>query len=169
MLSIHRARRSDIEACARIVAGDPLWRRYGLTLSRARRILREAVGPLRRRRDRTELAVATVGRTVVGFVLYQVYGTFHYSGYVRWIAVAPQVRGRGVGKVLMRHAEAQIFRTGPNVFLTVSHFNRRAQTFYRKLGYRNVGAIPNYVMAGVTERLYRKTRGPIGPRGHAEG
>jgi len=70
-------------------------------------------------------------------------------------------RGRGVGRALMRHAEAHIFRTGPNVFLTVSDFNRRAQSFYRTLGYRNVGAIPNYVIPGITELLYRKTIGSI--------
>jgi ribosomal-protein-alanine N-acetyltransferase len=159
---MRRGQRSDIDACARIVVADPLWRRYGLTLPQARRVLRQAMGRQEGRgRNRTELAVATLGGLVVGFVLYQRYGTFHYSGYVRWIAVAPQAQGRGVGRALMHHAEAQIFRTGPNVFLTVSDFNRRAQAFYRTLGYKNVGAIPNYVVPGITERLYRKTRGPI--------
>jgi ribosomal protein S18 acetylase RimI-like enzyme len=76
--------------------------------------------------------------------------------------VAPAARGRGVGERLMRHAEERIFRRGPNVFLTVSDFNRRAQAFYRKLGYTEVGAIRNYVVAGITERLYRRTVGPIG-------
>ena len=66
-----------------------------------------------------------------------------------------------VGTALMRHAEAHIFRTGPNVFLTVSHFNRRAQAFYRARGYRKVGDLPAYVVPGITEVLYRKTRGAI--------
>ena len=162
MLTMRRGQRSDIEACARIVVTDPLWRRYRLTLPRARRVLREAMGRrVGRSRDRAELAVATLDRSVVGFVLYHLHGTFHSSGYVRWIAVATQARGRGVGRALMRHAEAHIFRTGPNVFLTVSDFNRRAQSFYRTLGYRNVGAIPNYVIPGITELLYRKTIGSI--------
>jgi ribosomal protein S18 acetylase RimI-like enzyme len=87
---------------------------------------------------------------------------------VRWIAVALAARGRGVGERLMRHAEDRIFRRGPNVFLTVSDFNRRAQAFYRKLGYTEVGAIRNYVVPGITERLYRKTRGPIAVRGEGE-
>src|SRR3989442_4457173 len=159
---MRRGQRSDIEACARIVVAGPLWRRYRLALPRARHVLREA---MRRRegrsRSRAELAVATLDGSVVGFILYHLHGTFHYSGYVRWIAVATQARGRGVGTALMRHAEAHIFRTGPNVFLTVSDFNRRAQAFYRTLGYRHVRAIPNYVMPGITEILYRKTRGSI--------
>src|SRR5947199_356206 len=32
---------------------------------------------------------------------------------------------------------------------------------YRALGYRKVGDLPHYVVSGMTERLYRKTRGPI--------
>lgn len=102
---------------------------------------------------------------VVGFVWFRTEGTFHHSGYVRWVAVAPQARGSGVGRRLMEYAEARIFRRGPNVFLLVSGFNRRAQAFYRRQGYTRVGAIPDYVVPGITEYLFRKTRGPIaGPR-----
>ncbi len=162
MLTVRQGRRADIEACARIVVADPLWRRYHLTLAAARRVLREGISrQARERRTRAELVVATRGGAVAGFILYHLRGTFHHSGYVRWIAVAPQARGRGIGTALMRHAEAHIFGAGPNVFLTVSHFNRRAQAFYRALGYRKVGDLPHYVVSGITERLYRKTRGPI--------
>jgi len=70
----------------------------------------------------------------------------------------------------MEYAEARIFRRGPNVFLLVSGFNRRAQAFYRRQGYTKVGAIPDYVVPGITEYLFRKTRGPIaGPRGPGPG
>jgi ribosomal protein S18 acetylase RimI-like enzyme len=61
----------------------------------------------------------------------------------------------------MRHAEERIFRRGPNVYLLVSDFNVKAQAFYRKLGYVKVGALRDYVVPGITERVYRKTRGPI--------
>lgn len=162
MVTLRRARHPDVEACARLVVADPLWRRYHLTLPAARRVLREGIARgARRRRSQAELVVATRGGAVVGFILYQLYGTFRYSGYVRWIAVAPHMRGHGVGTALMRHAEVHIFRTGPNVFLTVSHFNRQAQAFYRARGYRKVGDLPAYVMPGITEVLYRKTRGAI--------
>lgn len=62
----------------------------------------------------------------------------------------------------MRHAEERILRKGPNVFLLVSGFNRGAKAFYKRLGYREVGVIPDYIVPGITERLYRKTTGPIG-------
>jgi ribosomal protein S18 acetylase RimI-like enzyme len=165
MLTVRRMRAEDVEACARIVADDPLWRRYGVTPSAARRSFRQALNAARPGRPAPragEVAVAREGRRVVGFVWFRVEGTFHHSGYVRWIAVAPAARGRGVGERLMRHAEARIFRAGPNVFLTVSDFNTRAQAFYRRLGYARVGALTDYVVPGITELLYRKTRGPIG-------
>jgi ribosomal protein S18 acetylase RimI-like enzyme len=164
---IRPLRAGDVEACARLVAGDPLWQRYGLTLRRARRALRQVLAA-RRRGGATALAagdvaVAAVGGVPVGFVWFRREGTFHHSGYVRWLAVAPAARGRGVGTALLRHAEARIFRHGPNVFLTVSAFNRRARAFYRRLGYVRVGALTDYVVPGVTEVLLRKTRGPLQP------
>ncbi|MDR7419311.1 MAG: N-acetyltransferase [Armatimonadota bacterium] len=160
---IRPLRASDVEACARLVAADPLWQRYGLTFARARATIR---GALRRgsdggARSAGQFAVARVDGRVAGFVWFRPEGTFHHSGYIRWIGVAPTAQGQGVGRRLMAYAEAQIFRSGPNVFLLVSDFNRRAQAFYRRQGYTRVGAIPDYVVPGITEYVFRKTRGPI--------
>jgi ribosomal protein S18 acetylase RimI-like enzyme len=160
-------RPEDAESAARIVAGDPLWQRYAVTLPRARRALRHALAQ-GAAAAAGEIAVASREGRPVGFVWYRRDGTFHHSGYVRWIAVAPEARGQGVGERLMRYAEARIFRRAPNVFLMVSDFNRQAQAFYRRLGYTEVGAIPDYVVPGITERLYRKTRGPIARYGGGE-
>jgi ribosomal protein S18 acetylase RimI-like enzyme len=62
----------------------------------------------------------------------------------------------------MAYAERKIFARGPNVFLMVSAFNAGAQAFYKRLGYTEIGAVPNYAIRGITERLFRKTRGPLG-------
>lgn len=177
---VRPARHSDIEACARLVADDPLWRRYGVTLAVARKALQAGVGlrgaqGLRGARGSQgrarqalggdgSLAVATLGGQIVGFIAYHLGGTFYHSGYIRWIAVAPHARGRGVGRRLMRFAEERIFRRGPNVFLMASDFNEKAHAFYRKQGYTEVGSLPDYIVPGITERLYRKTRGPIAAR-----
>ncbi len=162
---IRPLRPADVEPCAEIVGGDPLWRRYGTTTARARQAIRRALRAKRKRkpgRVADELAVAQQGRRVLGFIWFRLEGTFHHSGYVRWIAVSPHARTQGVGRRLMRHAEERILRKGPNVFLLVSGFNRGAKAFYKRLGYREVGVIPDYIVPGITERLYRKTTGPIG-------
>lgn len=167
-VSIRHLREGDLTACARIIATDPLWRRYHITLPRARRTLRQVLAAFRRGRSAAhetgEFAVAHIRGGVVGFIWFRLNGTFHHSGYIRWVGVASRARGRGVGRRLMAYAERKIFKAGPNVFLMVSEFNRPAQAFYRRLGYTEVGAVPNYVVRGITERLYRKTRGPIARR-----
>jgi ribosomal protein S18 acetylase RimI-like enzyme len=168
MVTIRRMRTGDVEACTAIVAGDPLWQRYGLTPPRARRAFRWALAQTQRggaaARAAGEVAVAVEGSRVVGFIWFRLDGTFHHSGYVRWIGVEAQARRMGVGRRLMRYAEERILRSGPNVFLLVSDFNRRAQTFYRRQGYTRIGAIPGYVVPGITEYLFRKTRGPVAAR-----
>jgi ribosomal protein S18 acetylase RimI-like enzyme len=42
------------------------------------------------------------------------------------------------------------------VFLLTSDFNEDAQAFYRRLGYQQVGAIPDYVVPGITELIFYK-------------
>ncbi len=165
---VRRLRAGDVDDCARIVAGDPLWERYGVTLRSARqaigRELRAGRRPGAASREAAELAVAHHGGRLVGFIWFHLRGTFHHSGYVRWIAVAPEAQGRGVGRRLMRYAEQRIFEAGPNVFLMVSDFNEQAQRFYEALGYKVVGKVPDYIVPGIGERVYRKTRGPIAAR-----
>jgi ribosomal protein S18 acetylase RimI-like enzyme len=56
----------------------------------------------------------------------------------------------------MEHAEQELFRTGKDIFLLVSDFNIDAQSFYQRLGYRQVGAIPDYLIPGVAELIYHK-------------
>ncbi len=167
-VTVRRLQAGDVDACARIVAADPLWGRYGVTFRSARQAIGRALGAGRRRggatREAAELAVAHHGGHVAGFIWFYLRGTFYHSGYVRWIAVAPEARGRGVGRRLMQYAEDRIFKAGPNVFLMVSDFNERAQRFYETLGYRLVGKVPDYIVPGIGEHVYRKTRGPIAAR-----
>ena len=64
------------------------------------------------------------------------------------------------GTQLVEFAEQQIFRESPNVFLCVSAFNARARQFYARLGYESIGELKDYVVAGQSEILMRKTIGP---------
>lgn len=173
-IRIRRMRADDVMACARIVAGEPLWQRYGQTLPRARGALRRALAPDGQAPkgrggaaavESGVLAVAREAGKAVGFIWFHRAGTFHHSGYVRWVGVSSEARGRGVGRALMRYAEERIFKAGPNVFLLVADFNTSAQAFYENLDYVCVGAIPDYVVRGVTELIYRKARGPIAAKG----
>jgi ribosomal protein S18 acetylase RimI-like enzyme len=106
-----------------------------------------------------ERYVAYVGETFAGFVILNLQGAF--VGYLQTIAVVPQFRSQGVGAALVRFAEERIFKDFANVFICVSGFNTRAQQFYARLGYETIGELRDYLVAGQSEILLRKTRGPI--------
>lgn len=148
-------RAADVEACAAIMTALPLWQRYGVSAAAARDAFAEALG------GASHVRVAEDDGRVLGFVEYLIRGTFGHSGYVWAVGVAVNAQGRGVGGRLMDAAEAEIFEAGPNVFLLVNGTNTGAQRFYERRGYRRVGTLPDYILPGVTEVLYRKTRGPI--------
>lgn len=156
-MTIRPFRAEDLDACAALLLALPLWRQYHVTPEAARALFLRALG------GELRSQVAEESGRVVGVVVYTLRGTFDHSGYVRAVGVAEDVQGRGVGGRLMDAAEEEIFQAGPNVFLLVTSTNTGAQRFYERRGYRRVGEIPDYVRPGITEVLYRKTRGPIHP------
>lgn len=146
---------ADAETCAKMMQASEPW----ITLGTGFQALLDVM-----RNTARERIVATIGENVAGFVVASMAAPL--SGYIQTICVAADARAQGIGRLLMEHAEARIFRESPNVFLFVSDFNAPAQAFYEKLGYRRVGALPGFLIAGRSELLMRKTRGPI--RGYAK-
>ena len=96
---------------------------------------------------------------LAGFILLNLHGTF--VGYIQTLCIAPDFRGQGCGSQLVAFAEQRIFRDHPNVFLCVSSFNHSARKLYERLGYTQVGEIKDFLVAGHSEVLLRKTRGPL--------
>lgn len=105
-----------------------------------------------------ETYVAYAGDEIAGFIIINMRGAF--VGYIRTVIVGANARGRGLGTRLVAFAEQRIFRESPNVFLCVSAFNTRARELYERLGYELIGEMPNYIAAGETELLMRKTIAP---------
>jgi ribosomal-protein-alanine N-acetyltransferase len=64
------------------------------------------------------------------------------------IAVAPAVRGQGVGRRLLASALPRLCQCGTKqLFLEVRPSNRAAIALYRSLGFRDDGLRPNYYAA----------------------
>lgn len=139
----------EASACADMLAHSDPWRTLGL----GRTALQAQVEDPSRERY-----VALAGERLAGFLMLNLQGAF--VGYVQTICVAPAFRNRGLGAALIAFAEERIFREYPNVFLCVSAFNHGARRFYDRLGYREVGELTDYLVAGQSEILMRKTRGP---------
>ena len=145
---------ADIQACvALMLASDP-WRRLGVSEEACRRTITH---------PERQAHAAWLGPTLAGFVVLAFQGPF--TGYVQLLGVAQASRGQGVGRALMALAERIAFARGPNLFLCVSGFNTGARRFYARLGFQEVGCLPNHLVQGEDEWLLRKTRGPLlGPR-----
>jgi ribosomal-protein-alanine N-acetyltransferase len=141
---------ADARLCARLMAGSEPWITLGRGYEESLAILRD---PAR------ESYVARLGAEIVGFVVLSMAGAF--VGYIQTVCVAPEHQGRGFGSALVGFAEERIWRESPNVFLCVSDFNGGARRLYERLGYRVVGELNDYIVAGHSEILMRKSLGPL--------
>lgn len=85
---------------------------------------------------------------------------FLLGDYLELFGVAEWARGKGLGGRLLAYVEAVVFARGKNLFACVSDFNDQGRSFYAKLGYREIGPMPNLLIPGSAEILLRKTSGP---------
>ena len=88
------------------------------------------------------VAVALLGEERVGYAeVRSVAG----EAQIYNIAIAPEMRGRGVGEALLRHVISAAEAQGCNVVtLEVKAGNDAAMKLYEKLGFREVGRRPRY-------------------------
>jgi ribosomal-protein-alanine N-acetyltransferase len=143
--------REEAEACARMMAGTEPW----ITLRRDyETCLRVVLDETRER------YVAYRGDRLAGLLILNVTGAF--VGYIQTVCAAEEFRGTGVGTALVAFAEQRIFRDFRNAFICVSDFNHGARRLYERLGFRLVGELTDYVVAGHSELLLRKSMGPLG-------
>jgi ribosomal-protein-alanine N-acetyltransferase len=136
--------RRHLAACDALVASSEPWR-----------TLREDVDFSAAIRKHQAYAALIAG-AVAGFVVFTPEPVFARGGYLRAIAVAPAIRGFGIGRRLLAFAERTTAKKAPNIYLCVSSFNREAQRFYRSCGYRRVGEVDGLVRKGLTEQIYWK-------------
>jgi ribosomal protein S18 acetylase RimI-like enzyme len=85
---------------------------------------------------------------------------FLLGDYLELLGVAGWARQQGVGSQLLIHIEQLVFGRTNNLFACVSDFNMAARTFYKKMGYQEIGPIPSLLISGSAEVFLRKTLGP---------
>jgi ribosomal-protein-alanine N-acetyltransferase len=94
--------------------------------------------------------VAESGGRVAGFVIGALEDTGeHIYGHICNLAVLPEYRKTGIGRMLVTRVENQFaLELATGVQLEVRASNIAAQQFYRKLGYRDVFVIGGYYSNG---------------------
>jgi len=145
-MQILPAREADHEWAAELMAKNEPWVTLRLGLDQCRASVR---------RPGTELFIGLQGEERLGFVLVAERGLAG-SPYIASIAVDAAARGRGVGSALLDFAEERYRGARQHIFLLVSSFNPGARRLYEARGYRQVGEIPDYIIAGHSECIMHK-------------
>jgi ribosomal protein S18 acetylase RimI-like enzyme len=147
-VKIRRMMSKDCPDVARIASDVPLFLRYGMTYERALKTFRIAF-----KNPKAQVWVAEIRGKVAGFIYFVEEGGFLRSTYLRLIGVSSEFARAGIGKKLMNKMESIALR--PNgIFLLVTRTNRPARAFYKRLGYKKVGVLKDYVLKGVDECIY---------------
>ena len=141
----------DLPAMAGLMTASDPWLTLGRSAESCLAVLKD---------DSKERYAAFRGDAFAGVLILNLRGAF--VGYLQTVFVPPRARRSGVGSALVQFAEERIYSAHPNVFLCVSAFNTGARRLYERLGYTPVGELTNFLAAGQSELLLRKTRGPIG-------
>ena len=107
-----------------------LWRRAGVTRAwndPARDIFRKlSFQP-------NWFLLAEIDRAIVGTVMIGFEG---HRGWINYLAVCPDHRRQGIGKLLMHHAEQRLLEIGcPKINLQIRIGNEEAFQFYRAIGF----------------------------------
>jgi ribosomal-protein-alanine N-acetyltransferase len=141
----------DAEACARLMASSEPWLTLGRSYEASLVIIRDP--------SREVFVLRDARGNLSGFLILCLTGAF--VGYIQTICIDPACRGQGLGTRLLAFAEQRILSRFSNVFMCVSSFNHDARRLYERLGYRVVGELSDYIVAGHSEILLRKTIGPL--------
>jgi len=141
----------DEDHCARLMSTSEPWMSLGRDYTKALAVVRDPLA---------EVYIAEGEGQFAGFIILSLVGVL--NGYIRTIAVAHDMRGRGVGSQLMAAAEERIFSQSPNAFLCVTAFNDGARRLYERLGYEYVGELKDYFVRGTSELFVSKDARAVG-------
>jgi ribosomal protein S18 acetylase RimI-like enzyme len=144
--AIAEGRDDDAEWAAQVMAASEPWTTLGRGLEQCRAACA---------RPEMILFIARAGGARCGFALVNPRGVAG-SPYLAAIAVAPDRRSRGAGAALLTHCERWAAGLSRHFFLCVSSFNTRAQQFYWRQGFRQIGVLADYIIDGASERLMYK-------------
>ncbi len=96
---------------------------------------------------------------ILGYAYFAPAAMTDNTWYLYWIAVTKNTQAKGIGGVLLRHAEDEIKKAGGRVlFIETSSLPHYTQTrrFYEKHGYEVTGVLRDYYTDGDDMVVFRK-------------
>jgi ribosomal protein S18 acetylase RimI-like enzyme len=146
MLNIDTATTAEHEWAASLMTGSDPWIRLGTTREQCLNACRH---------PEHILLVAHDEGQPVGLIILHPHGLAG-SPYIKSVCVSEKARSRGVGASLVEFAEKLFKKDSKHIFLCVSSFNKRAQLFYERMDYQQVGEFKDYIIPGESELLMHK-------------
>jgi ribosomal protein S18 acetylase RimI-like enzyme len=142
---------TDCPILAEWMVEIPLWQRYGVTFERARSNFENGLT-----NGDWMFSVDTAEMAACGFAQVAPKGMCGISPYLRLIGVHSSAQSIGLGSALLAAIESRAAENSNDLFLLSSDFNESAHRFYKRHGYEQIGAIPDYVVPSITEFIFRK-------------
>lgn len=105
--------------------------------------------------------VAELNDQLAGFVTLRTDGVGNIGAYIRMLAVDSAFRGQNIGARLIDYVSQIAVQNIPNLFLICSLENVRAQIFYERNGFEQVGIIKDLAVSNHDEIFYRKCLGTL--------
>ncbi len=104
--------------------------------------------------NRTRKVILLDGETA-GIVMVE--QPWLFGAYLKFFGVFREVQGQGAGSVVLQHlieqARQQRLR---NFWIMTSAFNTRAVAFYERLGFERAALLPDLIVSGDDEILFRQ-------------
>lgn len=104
-----------------------------------------------------QLVYVMEDQDLLAFLWLSQNGCFEKYPYLHMLVVKEGLRSKGYGRQMIDYFENVICRDRQKVFLMVGDYNLRARRLYEKLGYKEVGCLPDFYKDQVTEYLMMKT------------
>lgn len=138
----------------RMLVGQTPWRELGYDAARCSSLIAPHLDEIRVATDEDDRPA--------GFLRWRP-DAFLGQAYLHLLAVAPEQRRQGIGRILVQWLECEVFerRGAANLFLCVSAFNGPGRAFYHRLGYEEAGLLRDYLRPGMDEVLLRKSVRPL--------
>jgi len=140
-----------LDDCEDALVNSELGGRYFSEKGSARKSLEEGF-------SKNEIYVAVDNNNCKGFIWVILNGIFHSFPYIHIVAVKSENRGQGIGEVLLRFVEEEYFSNYSKLFLVVADFNPKAKRLYERIGYSEIGEIPDLYRKGISECLMIKVK-----------
>ncbi len=142
----------DFDQLAKIISSSAAWTCYGIDYNKALTLIEYM---------QDTVYVAELNNQLTGFITFRTEGVGNIGAYIRMLAVDSAFRGQKIGAQLIDYVGKIAVQNIPNLFLICSIDNVRAQTFYERNGFEQIGIIKDLVVTGHDEIFYRKCLGTL--------